>query len=159
LGSRPDIKSNLQFLLAISGSLHNTLHRPSAPAAAAADSQIPTSPPNAVFVYSSKAVRWQWQLTFRQSNAVEQRLTWHALAQIIPSLAIRYMIAISLVSDRLWSQSGVNDLIMIRSWSRQALANHRKSPTGFILSWSTARLWELLSTILDAWFRRWSKTW
>jgi len=31
------------------------------------------------------------------------------------------MIAISLVFDRLWSQSRVNDLIAIRSWSRPAL--------------------------------------
>ena len=31
------------------------------------------------------------------------------------------MIAISLVFDRLWSQSRVNDLIVIRSWLRQAL--------------------------------------
>jgi len=31
------------------------------------------------------------------------------------------MIAISLACDRLWSHSRVNDLIAIRSWSRQAL--------------------------------------
>jgi len=31
------------------------------------------------------------------------------------------MIMISLAFDQLWSQSTVNDLITIRSWSRQAL--------------------------------------
>jgi len=31
------------------------------------------------------------------------------------------MIAISLACDRLWSHSRVNNLIVIRSWSRQAL--------------------------------------
>ena len=42
------------FLLAISNSQHNTLHRHRAPAATATDWLIPTSPPHAMFVYSSK---------------------------------------------------------------------------------------------------------
>jgi len=38
-----------------------------------------------------------------------------------PSVSIRCMIAISLVFDRMWLQSKINDLIAIKSWSRQAL--------------------------------------
>jgi len=52
-GWSPGGEGNLGvFVLAISGSQHNT--RPSAPAAAATDSLIPTSPTRAVFVYSGK---------------------------------------------------------------------------------------------------------
>jgi len=47
------------------------------------------------------------------------------------------MIAISLACDRLWSHSSVNDLIAIRSWSRQALVGSVASKS----NWSSC-LWK-----------------
>ena len=60
------------------------------------------------------------------------RLTGQQIRTVLTSLII-FMITISLVFDRLWSQSRVNDLIAIRSWSRQALTGGPKCRSSDLL--------------------------